>query len=247
MGQYNSTEEMRMKIFRYIKQYIRKNRLQQGDRLPSENTLAQQFGVNRNTVRSALAQLRSQGLIYSEKGRGFFVAAKQTPILFEHDNGMGFSEILNQGNRNYHSRILNCSLIPAGTAESRIFGISPGDNLYFLKVLRIIDEEPFAICHSILPEYLLPNFDKHLEGFFSVNHIIIHDYGYEHPQCENVCLEACSPTLEDMKYLNIPVHMPILKQMSTFCIPDTGVIEYFIVRARSDRFRFSMSFKDSKE
>lgn len=239
-------EESRMKIFHYVRQYIRKNNLQSGDKLPSENMLAAQFQVNRNVVRSALSRLRAQGLIYSQKGRGFFVAEKEKPILFQHDNGMGFSEIMNQGDRNYQSKILNHTNTKATAAESKIFHIAPGDPLYSLKVLRIMDGTPFAVCHSILPAYLVPDFDKHLDGFFSVNHIIMSVYGYPHPVCQGIRLEACSATTEDLACMNLPVHMPILRQDSIFEIED-GVIEYFIVRARSDRFRFSMSFQNPKE
>jgi DNA-binding FadR family transcriptional regulator len=44
-----------------------------GARLPPERDLAAQFGVNRVTVRSALAQLRSEGLLSVRQGRGYEV------------------------------------------------------------------------------------------------------------------------------------------------------------------------------
>ena len=155
----NSTEENRQQIINYVKRYILRNEMEEGDKLPSENTLATQFHVNRNVVRSALARLRAQGLIYSEQGRGFFISAKQKPIIFEHENGMGFSEILNQGNRIYKSQIIKYTTLTAGPAECKIFDIEEGALLHSLKVLRLIDDQPFAICHSILPAYLLPDFD----------------------------------------------------------------------------------------
>jgi GntR family transcriptional regulator len=97
----NTMEDKRFEIFTYVKSYIKKNNLSEGDRIPSQNTLSELFDVNRNTVRSALTQLCAQGLIYSQKGKGFFVKVKNKPILFEHENGMGFSEILNNGKREY--------------------------------------------------------------------------------------------------------------------------------------------------
>jgi GntR family transcriptional regulator len=42
---------------------VRTGALRVGDALPSELTLARQFGVQRNTVRQALAILRDEGLI----------------------------------------------------------------------------------------------------------------------------------------------------------------------------------------
>lgn len=46
-----------------------------GERLPSENVLAAQFGVNRHTIRRSLAKLSQRGLVRSTQGSGTFVEA----------------------------------------------------------------------------------------------------------------------------------------------------------------------------
>ncbi len=45
------------------------------DRLPPETALAAQFGVNRHTVRGAIAALVQEGVLRAEQGRGTFVEA----------------------------------------------------------------------------------------------------------------------------------------------------------------------------
>lgn len=50
-----------------------------GTRLPAERVLAERFGANRQTVRSALQELRDAGLVVTDK-RGTFVAAKPVPV-----------------------------------------------------------------------------------------------------------------------------------------------------------------------
>ena len=45
-------------------------------RLGSETELAARFGVARNTLRAALSRLASEGLIYSEPARGWFIGNK---------------------------------------------------------------------------------------------------------------------------------------------------------------------------
>lgn len=56
-----------------------------GDQLPTEATLAEQYGVSRNTLRQALAILREDGRIYNVQGRGSFVCKhfEQRTIGFE--------------------------------------------------------------------------------------------------------------------------------------------------------------------
>ncbi len=47
----------------------------EGSRLPTENVFAEEFGVSRPVIRSALARLREAGLIVSRRGAGSFVEA----------------------------------------------------------------------------------------------------------------------------------------------------------------------------
>lgn len=53
---------------------IEEGRLKPGDRLPTEQYLAENFAVSRNVVREAIAQLRSAGLVKSRQGLGTIVA-----------------------------------------------------------------------------------------------------------------------------------------------------------------------------
>ncbi|RWE02910.1 MAG: FadR family transcriptional regulator, partial [Mesorhizobium sp.] len=57
-----------------ISREIAQGRLKPGDQLPTEQALATTFGVSRNVVREAIARLRSEGRIWSQQGRGAFVA-----------------------------------------------------------------------------------------------------------------------------------------------------------------------------
>lgn len=56
-----------------IKDYIFENKLQPGDPLPSENVLAEQLGVGRNSVREAVKALVSLGVVESRRGSGLYV------------------------------------------------------------------------------------------------------------------------------------------------------------------------------
>lgn len=63
---------------------IRAFRLVEGDRLPTEALLVQQFGVSRTVVREAVSRLKSLGLVESRQGSGAFVkAAGFSPLQFD--------------------------------------------------------------------------------------------------------------------------------------------------------------------
>lgn len=57
-----------------------------GHRLPAERDLATQFGVSRSTVRRALQELKSRGLITQTVGSGTYVADGASAVLARQDS-----------------------------------------------------------------------------------------------------------------------------------------------------------------
>jgi len=63
---------------------LRAGRIAAGERLPTEVTLAAQFGVSRTVVREAVSRLKSLGLVESRQGSGVYAqAAGFTPLNFD--------------------------------------------------------------------------------------------------------------------------------------------------------------------
>ncbi len=60
---------------------IMQEHLKIGDRLPSEQELAQRFGVSRNVVREALKGLSERGLIERTPGKGAFIAKPSSEMI----------------------------------------------------------------------------------------------------------------------------------------------------------------------
>ncbi|GGK89817.1 winged helix-turn-helix domain-containing protein [Mangrovihabitans endophyticus] len=56
-----------------LREAIESGELGPGEPLPSELRLAQEHGISRTTVRQAIAQLRTEGLVSVERPRGTFV------------------------------------------------------------------------------------------------------------------------------------------------------------------------------
>lgn len=69
-------------LYRRVKEEI-ENRIKSrewkvGDQIPNEETLARQWGVSRGTVRQAIQQLCTEGVLSRHQGRGTFVAQPRT-------------------------------------------------------------------------------------------------------------------------------------------------------------------------
>lgn len=62
-----------MQLAARLRDDIITGRLRPGQRLPSETTLQQEFGLARQTVRRAVGVLRAEGLVVVQRGQGVFV------------------------------------------------------------------------------------------------------------------------------------------------------------------------------
>jgi len=69
-------------IVRALVQYIADNRLQAGDRLPSERALVDMLGASRLPIREALSVLKGLGIIQARHGKGFFVRQLDPAAVF---------------------------------------------------------------------------------------------------------------------------------------------------------------------
>jgi DNA-binding FadR family transcriptional regulator len=66
-------------VIQLVRNWIETAKLKEGDRLPTERALAEQFDLNRNLVRRAFLQLDRMGLINRHVGRGTFVGSARPP------------------------------------------------------------------------------------------------------------------------------------------------------------------------
>src|SRR6266853_1283582 len=67
------TSRLYEQIVQQIEESVLKGALKEGDQLPAERELAQQFGVSRTAVREAIKALHEKGLVVPFPGRGTFV------------------------------------------------------------------------------------------------------------------------------------------------------------------------------
>ncbi len=75
LGQIDRTDDRPpyRQIAIMLRDAIESGKLAPGEQLPSESELIEHFGVARMTVRQAIQELRGEGLVHSEHGRGVFV------------------------------------------------------------------------------------------------------------------------------------------------------------------------------
>jgi GntR family transcriptional repressor for pyruvate dehydrogenase complex len=69
------------RVYRELLAQIIAGQWREGDRLSTEQALAEQFNTSRPTVREALSRLRADGIVTSRQGAGTFVVRRPDPDL----------------------------------------------------------------------------------------------------------------------------------------------------------------------
>ncbi|RJS58526.1 GntR family transcriptional regulator [Bacillus subtilis] len=72
-----------------ISSWINQGKILPDQKIPTENELMQQFGVSRHTIRKAIGDLVSQGLLYSVQGGGTFVASRSAKSALHSNKTIG--------------------------------------------------------------------------------------------------------------------------------------------------------------
>lgn len=83
MDDKQATKKMFIQIVKQLRQLIVTQKIQPGDKLPSERVLSETLNVGRSSVREALRSLELLGLIETKHGGGTFLAAVQHHQLVE--------------------------------------------------------------------------------------------------------------------------------------------------------------------
>ncbi|HYF50809.1 MAG TPA: GntR family transcriptional regulator [Planctomycetota bacterium] len=79
---------LRDQVEQLLKRRINLSAGQNGNRLPSVRDLADEFGVSRNTISQAIANLRKQGLLSTRNKVGVFLRTNEGPVIRTGDIGV---------------------------------------------------------------------------------------------------------------------------------------------------------------
>lgn len=123
---------------------IRNRVVEPGDRLPTELELAQRFGVNRHTVRRAVASLQDQGLVRIEQGRGTFV--QEDIVDYPLSRRTRFSEIIKRQARNPSGTLVRSATVPADEAMAEALDVPAGAPVALIETMGMVDGVPVSLA-----------------------------------------------------------------------------------------------------
>jgi len=121
-------------LARHLTQQIESGHYAVGATIPTEAELQQRFDVSRHTVREALRELKTRGLILARAGVGTVVRARAPATSFM--QGMGTLEEVIQFGEATRMKLLTRETVVADEALAEQVGARPGQELLRISLLR---------------------------------------------------------------------------------------------------------------
>ncbi|QFT82290.1 putative transcriptional regulator PhnF [Roseovarius sp. THAF27] len=194
-----------------------------GDKLPTEAELARRFGVNRHTVRRALADMAEAGTVFPRRGAGVFVAQK--PTDYPLGTRVRFQTNLRAAGRLPSRRAHLIETRAADATEAEALALAPGDLVHSYDGLSLADDQPLALFRSVFPAARLPGLPDALRRHNSITDSLraigIPDYTRAWTR---VAARLASPT--QAGHLHIREGAPVLRTVSLNVDPEGQPLEY---------------------
>lgn len=142
------------------------------ERLPGETDIAAHYGVNRHTVRRAMAELAARGLVETTHGSGTYV--KTDKLDYRIGQRTRFSEVVAAAGHEAEGRLQGHRIEPANGEIAERLKIKPGEDVIRLEIVRTADRIPISVATTWLSDARFPDAAKVYRRFRSVSKMMDH-------------------------------------------------------------------------
>jgi GntR family phosphonate transport system transcriptional regulator len=227
-------------VYRQISQMLRqeiRNFYEAGDVLPTEADLSQRFNVNRHTLRRAVDELVTEGMVERRHGKGVFVLAPA--IDYAIGSRTRFTENIEALGVSTQCRVIRKQIILASGGVSKRLKVAEGSEVIFLETFREVDGKSFCVISHFLPLATFPQVFEHYDGG-SLHGFLEHHCATKLKRSESL-ISAVLPESDDASLLNIPRYLPVLRVKSVnLAIDNDEPVEYVVTRFRGDATQLSV-------
>jgi GntR family phosphonate transport system transcriptional regulator len=190
-----------------IEQAIARGRFQPGSKLPGEIEIAGRFGVNRHTVRRALAALAERGLVRAERGSGTYIEPRR--ISYPIRPRTRFSEIIGSAGRAAGGRLTASAIESADSDIAARLQLKIGTPVLRLELLRNADRIPLCAATSWLAAQRFPDAARVYESTRSITRMLAR-FGVRDYTRKSTKVGAAIAETRDSASLKVALGRPIL-------------------------------------
>ncbi|MBD2843995.1 GntR family transcriptional regulator [Paenibacillus sp. IB182496] len=191
-----------------------------GQRLPTEAELGELFNASRTTIRMALSELETEGLVERLQGKGTFIKRKELQLI----QSRSFAEDILMNGQEPTSKILEAKVVPAEYPLQEHLGIPELSPVNQLMRVRFADGEPLLYERTFIPWSLAPGLiNDYTDG--SLFAFLESKYGLK----VHRSVEQLKPVLADRqarKLLGVKEGAPCLQVRTITYLADETPVEY---------------------
>lgn len=207
--------------------------------LPSENELADEYAVTRQTVRNAVDTLINEGLLRRAAGKGVFVLGgcmdRDLDVL------KGFTQTMLDHNVTPSTKVLKKLVRPAGPKYALMFGIGREEEIFYIKRMCYANQEPVSLEEIYLPKNLVPKIDGIDLSVFSLSEVY-ELYGI-HLERARQTIDLVHLEQNDANLLEVTTQTPLMLFECTSYDDSGRIIELSRSYTRGDKGRFTVHFQ----
>ncbi|MFE2497126.1 GntR family transcriptional regulator [Streptomyces scopuliridis] len=234
-----------------LRQEVDRGELAPGDKLETEERLAQRFAVSRGTVRRALDLLKAEGLLVTTQGSGSYV--RERPPIRLQNTGAKYRERRGSGSSNFNAEmaaqghrakqdVVEVTEVLADMDVASRLGLAEGSSVIMRRIVAWVDGDPTQLMETYYPVDLAGGTriaePKPIKGGA---HSVIEDP--EGPIARRIVqfvedLESRMPSPEEAASLKILKGVPLVRTLRTAYDASGRAVEVLVTRMAADRHMF---------
>lgn len=229
-----------------LKLYFIKNNIGEGEKLPSEREVAEKYGVQRATVRSAYKILEEECIVEIRERSGRYMGHPR--IVTNLNEIKSFREKVSDIGSKVENQLLSFELIEIDKDLYKKIKLPIGTEVYKITRVRKVESEkgiiPIAIEYAYVPENIAPKLIRqNLED--SLFQILREIYGIV-PAKEEQLIEIVYADDFESKILKLDKMTAVAKKIGIIYDKDGNVIQYLhsIMNKEWVEFRKEISSKE---
>ena len=194
------------------------------EKIPSERTLSQEFGVARVTIRRALRVLESENRIRRMQGSGTYVnpgRSYRIPLMIDYTGSM------NTYAPDLKRELVHKELITASEYVAANLKIKQGSSVLYAERIDFNDEATVAYDKAYIPEYYTRNLTDDILAKVNFLEMWSQSGHFDIAHCKQY-IEAISATDSCQKYLKLTPGAPVLKSTEYYYVTNNGIAGMFI-------------------
>jgi len=241
MSSLNSRVPRYVQVIEYIENKITQGYWGPQHRIPSEDELSAQFSFARGTIRQALNELVSSGLIYRVHGVGTFVG----PL--KHDvSGQKWRSFLDEfidKHIDFHTVLIGSEITdPSEDMRKMIAFPEDSSKVLTVKRARIAGGECFMYSENNIPLYLFPGVEDSAIPKSGVYSLLEKNHSMEYGWTDRY-FEAVKAPPQIAEILSIKKGNPVMLANQIAFTKEGACYDYALIWLRSERVRISLSTK----